>query len=489
MSHLTRHMRRAAALAALLLAIPAAARAQLRVHPLFADGAVLQRGMPVPVWGWAPSGERVTVSVAGHSASATAKDGAWKVRLPALTAGGPYLMTVATPHDTLRLRDVLVGELWVAGGQSNMGFTLGKEAGADTLVPAAGDSLLRLFLVKRDSADTALQTVRGGAWQASTPQSAAPFSAVAYLFARELRRSLGVPVGVVGSYWGGTPAEAWTPRAALEQEAKLKPLLERTDAYRRDPSLRPGAVPKNPQHPALLYNAMIAPLAGVATRGVIWYQGEANAPRGEEYRTLFPTMIRSWRRAWGRDTLPFLFVQLPGYIAQTDSLEPPAGTSKWAALRDAQLFTTQRLPATAMVVSIDQGEAHNLHPTHKAVVAHRLALAALATEYGRHVAWAGPRVVSLGSRGVAAVVAFAMDSGGLAVRGDTLAGFEARTADGAWHPARAAVHGRAVYLWVPGGGRAVAVRYDWGDFPFGNLVDRAGLPASPFRIEHVGNVP
>jgi sialate O-acetylesterase len=466
--------------AALLL--PVAAHAQLRVNPLFTDGAVLQRGMAVPVWGWAPNGDRVTVSVAGRSASAVASGGAWRVRLPALAAGGPYTMTVATAHDTLRVQGVLVGEVWIAGGQSNMGFTLAREAGADSLVPAAGDSLLRLFLVKRDSADSALQAVRGGAWASSTPASAAGFSAVAYLFARELRRSLGVPVGVIGSYWGGTPAEAWTPRAALEAEPALKPLLEKADARRKDPSLRPGGPAKNPQHPGLLYNAMIAPLQPVAVRGVIWYQGETNAPRGEEYRTLFPTTIRSWRRGWGRDSLPFLFVQLPGYIAQADSLEPAPGTSRWAELRDAQLFTSRTVPRTAMVVAIDQGDAHNLHPTHKQVVAHRLALAALATEYGRPVAWSGPRASSLGIRGDTAVVGFVHDSGGLAVRGDTLAGFEALTADGAWHPARATVRRGEVRVWVPGRSGPTAVRYDWGDFPFGNLVDRAGLPAAPFRL-------
>lgn len=467
-------------LAVLLLTGAATAGAQPRPHPLFTDGAVLQRNAPVPVWGTARPGERVTVSVAGRSASAvTGADGWWRVRLAPMAAGGPYVLTIAGARDTVRRRDVLVGEVWVAGGQSNMGFTLERATGADTVIPQSGDALLRLFTVRRDTSDTLRHTLvepRQGGWSRAAPSTVPSMSAVAYFFARELRRTLGVPVGVIHASWGGTPAEAWTTRATMARVPALRARVAQLDAERRDPSLRKGPAPKNPQGAALMFNAMIAPLAPYAMRGVIWYQGEANAARAEQYRVLFPALIGDWRAAWGQGDFPFLFAQLPGYLP--DSVETTR--ARWAALRDAQALAARVVPNAYMAVTLDQGDPHNLHPPTKHVVGARLALQARAHVYGQPVEADGPRLASTGSRGDTLVLAFT-HARGLALRADS--GFDVRAGDGPWMPARAVVRGGRVLVWSLGVRAPTDARYAWADAPPVTLWNAAGLPAAPFRTD------
>jgi sialate O-acetylesterase len=475
---MSRALRAVGALGLLTLAAPS--QAQVRLHPLFVDGAVLQRGARLPVWGTAAAGERVTVAVAGQRATAVAgADGAWRVTLAPLSAGGPHTLVAAGRADTARARDVLVGEVWVAGGQSNMGLVTRRVPGADTVLAQARDSLLRVFLVGQDSADAPIAAPRRGAWARADSASVAGFSAVAYLFARELRRTLGVPVGVIGSYWGGTTAETWAARETMDRVPALQPLLARFDAEQRDPSLRRLPLPRAPKRPAILYNAMIAPLQPYGIRGAIWYQGESNAGRAQEYRALFPAVIDSWRAGWGQGDFPFLFVQLPGYLP--DTVETPRAT--WAQLRAAQLHVARTMPNVGMIVSTDQGEPRDLHPTRKDVVAARLARAARALAYGEPIAWAGPRFDALRVRGDTAELTFTHVGRGLAVQGDTLAGFELADASGRWIPARAVVRGTRVLAWSPALRAPVAARYGWRDFPQGTLTDADGLPASPFRTD------
>ncbi|GLC23647.1 sialate O-acetylesterase [Roseisolibacter agri] len=470
-------LRALAALGAFTLAAPA--HAQVTLHPLFVDGAVLQRGVRLPVWGTAPAGERVTVTVAGQRATAVAgADGAWRVRLAPLAAGGPHVLVAAGRADTARARDVLVGEVWVAGGQSNMGLVTRRVPGADTVLAQAPDSGLRLFLVGQDSADAPIAAPRRGTWTRADSATVAGFSAVAYYFARDLRRRLGVPVGIIGSYWGGTTAETWASRPAMDRVPALQPLLARFDAEQRDPSLRKLPLPKAPKRPAILYNAMIASLQPYAIRGAIWYQGESNAGRATEYRALFPAVIDGWRAGWGQGDFPFLFVQLPGYLP--DTVETPR--ANWAQLRAAQLHVARTVPNVGMIVSHDQGEPHDLHPTRKDVVGARLARAARALAYGEPVAWAGPRFEALRVRGDTAELTFS-HARTLVARGDTLAGFELAGADGRWVPARAVVRGARVLAWSPALRAPTAARYGWRDFPIANLTDTDGLPASPFRTD------
>jgi len=475
-----------------LIACTAPAAAQLRPNPLFADGAVLQRGVPVPVWGTgARSGERVAVSLGAQRVSATAAaDGRWTARLAPLAAGGPYALVIAGERDTVRVRDVMAGEVWVAGGQSNMGLTLERAAGGDTVLPRSADSLLRVFLVGRDTADTALAAVRRGRWARADSAALRNFSAVAYFFARDLRRAMpGVAVGVIGSYWGGTGAAPWASRAALERVPALRGMLLRADSVRVDPSRSPpraqsggpGGAARNPQHPGVLHNAMIAPLQPYAIRGAIWYQGEANAGRADEYRTLFPTMIADWRAGWGQGDFPFLFVQLPNYLPDTvETLR-----ARWAQLRAAQLHASRVVPNAAMVVTVDLGEPHNLHPTRKDVVGARLALAARAVAYGeRNVEYAGPRYESMAARGDSVLLAFTHRGGGLRLApADSVTGFEVAGADGVWAPARAALRGDRVLVWSPAVRAPKVVRYGWLDNPPVTLTSAEGLPASPFRTD------
>ena len=475
----------------LLAALGARADAQPRPNPLFADGAVLQRDARVPVWGTASPGERVTVRMAGQRATATADaDGAWRVTLAPLRAGGPHVLTVAG-RDTVRVRDVLVGEVWVASGQSNMALALGRAAGADTVLPRSADSLLRVFVVGQDTSETPLRAVRRGTWARADSASLRGFSAVAYFFARDLRRALGagVPVGVIGSYWGGTNAEAWTPRAAMTGDSTLETIVRQRDAERRDPSMRTTPVPRNPHWIAPLYNAMVAPLHPYAIRGVVWYQAESNATRAAAYRSLFPALVRGWRSGWGQGDFPFVYVQLPNYLP--NGAERPRPT--WAEMRAAQLHASRVLPNVAMVVTTDQGDPADLHPTRKDVVGARLARAARAVAYGERVAWSGPRWSSMTVRGDTAVLAFTHVGGSLVLRADSLpgaaAGFEVAAADGRWAPARAAVRGDRLHVWSDAVRAPTAIRYGWADAPPVTLYDTEGLPASPFRTDDAPPAP
>jgi sialate O-acetylesterase len=466
------------AIAAALLALGTTrADAQLRLNSVFTDGAVLQRDVAVPVWGMGTPGTAVKVEVPRHAAVAKVNaDGRWRVKLGAMPATAtPFGMTVSAGADTVRVRDLLVGEVWVAGGQSNMGLTLARAAGADTILPRTADAGLRVFLVARDSAPTPpANGVRKGRWAHADSASLHDFSAVAYFFARELRRSLGVPVGVIGSYWGGTNAEAWTDRARMERgDSVLRAIVAKSDAERRDSSLR--TAPRNPNWPAALYTTMIAPLQPYAIRGAIWYQGEANARRATVYRTLFPETIASWRAGWEQGDFPFLFVQLPNYLP--DSVEKPRAT--WAELREAQRAVSRSVPNAVMVTTIDQGEAHNLHPTRKDEVGRRLAVAARATVYGERVEWSGPQYERHALRGDTIVVDFS-HAAGLTLRAGATTGIELAGADGRWVPAQAIVRGTQVLAWSPDAHAPVGVRYAWRDDPPVTLWNAAGLPASPF---------
>ena len=625
----------------------------MKLASLFCDHAVLQRDLPIPVWGWAEPGETITVSLAGNQAAATAgADGAWRATLPALPAGGPHEMAVAG-RETIVLRDLLIGEVWVCSGQSNMQMTLNTVQNGEGEVAESDYPNIRLFTVPNIPAMAPKADIEA-AWKVCSPITSGPFSAVGYFFGRKLHKELDVPVGLINTSWGGTVAEAWTSSEGLHSAPELKGIadlldgLDPTDAgaaafqqameawnnanNRKDTenlgypqgwadpaapdadwdSMRlpaywkthglvingvlwfrlevdvptawagqeltlslgtidkadatyfnnvkvggvtledredaynvrrvytvPGALVRagrnliavrifshvwaggmvgrteelylacgqesiplagewryrveaefgnftgpasmplgegNPNTPTVLFNGMIHPLLPYGIHGAIWYQGESNAARGMEYRTLFPAMITDWRKHWGQGDFPFYFVQLANFGAGTDS----GFDSQWAELREAQTMTLA-LPNTGMAVIIDIGESTDIHPHNKQDVGLRLALNALAKTYGRDVACSGPMLREARVEGNAIRLCFD-HAEGLTSLGE-LTGFAIAGADRQFTRADAVIDGETVVVSSPAVPAAVAVRYGWAEDPKCTLYNQAGLPMSPFRTD------
>ena len=634
------------AISLLVFTLPSAF-ADVTPNPLFANNAVLQQGMKVPIWGNADPGEKITVEFAGQSVSAIADaEGKWLVHLAPLKAGGPHTLTISGKN-TITLTNLLVGEVWVCSGQSNMERQLGLRAGQKPItdwkheVASANYPAIRHFGVAQTMSLTPLPTVKGS-WAVCSPQTVADFTAVGYFFGRDLFRARHVPIGLIHSSWGGTPAEAWTSKAALRKlpdmtamleefeqlqvdpegvrrryEARLETWFRANDAgsaegkswdapglstdawkpmtlptlwekagepdlngvvwfrktfdlpegaaqmaaelhlgmiddidttwvngvkvgaingynvvrkypvpvgilkagqnvvavrvldtgggggiwgdqklqlvFKGDGSLPPvnlsgpwqyriglnlkGAprppmsVGLNANAPTVLYNGMIAPLLPYAIRGMIWYQGEANVGREKQYQTLFPAMIADWRRVWGEGDFPFLFVQIAPFKEMTPEI------------REAQLLTWQHTPNTAMAVTIDCGDANDIHPAHKQPVGARLALAARALAYHEKLEYSGPVFDSVKVKGAQATLRFTHLGGGLVAKGGSLIGFTVAGPDKVFHPAQAEIRGRTVVVTSDAVAQPAAVRYGWANVPEGNLFNRAGLPASPFRTD------
>jgi sialate O-acetylesterase len=634
----------------LLLLCPLAAglrsRADVVPASLFCDHAVLQQGMPIPVWGTADDGEKVTVTLAGQTVSTVARDGKWSVRLAPLPAGGPHVLTIAGKN-RIEISDVLIGEVWVCSGQSNMERQLGPREGQQPIknwqaeAAAADFPQIRHFGVAQHLA-LAPQTRAEGQWLVCTPQTAPEFTAVGFFFGRALHLARGTPVGLIHSSWGGTPAEAWTSREGLARIPEFADSVARLEKFAKDPAAaradyehdldrwfeendrgsKPGApwnaeafedkawpvmrlpvkweeaglpdfdgivwfrrevevpaawaghdvelhlgaiddidttwvngrfagstnvwntprvyhlaagtlhagrnviavrvldtggygglwgggdamrlvraddpaqiiavdgewryeaslfshnAPPPPVNvsgsagaPTVLYNGMIAPLEPYAIRGVIWYQGEANAGQAQLYRRLFPNLVADWRRAWGQGDFPFLYVQIAPFREM-----PPE-------IREAQRLSLAKIPHSAMAVTIDVGNANDIHPTDKKPVGERLALAARALAYGEKIEYSGPLFESLQIDGQRAVLRFSHVGGGLVANGGELKGFTLAGADKVFHAARATIVGDTVEVTADGVSTPSAVRYGWANVAEGNLFNRAGLPASPFATD------
>ncbi len=652
-----------------------AAHAEVTPNPLFADHAVLQQDMEVPVWGTAEPGEVVAVEIAGQTVSTTTgADRKWLVRLAPMKAGGPFTLTISGKNK-IALTDILIGEVWVCSGQSNMERQLGLRVGQQPIanwekeIAAANYPQIRHFGVAQTKALTPLQTVKGR-WDVCTPEAVKDFTAVGYFFGRALHLARHVPIGLVHSSWGGTPAEAWTSEAGLRRlpdfaatSEQLKLMMADPEAARRKyqaqletwfaandsgsakggswsapalvdagswksmtlptlwedagepdlngvvwfrktfdlpasaaqaaaelqlgmvddidttwvngvevgfttgynlvrkyavtasvlkpgrnviavrvldtgggggiwgeeklqlvfkgkPSLQPGRVGSPPALPAadhrgrawepfegshiidlsgpwqyrigmnlqegpwpptgfsgdvntptVLFNGMITPLLPYAIRGVIWYQGESNVRREQQYRTLFPALIADWRRAWGEGEFPFLFVQIAPHRDMTPEL------------REAQLLSWQHTPNTAMAVTMDCGDANDIHPAHKQPVGARLALAARALAYGERLEYSGPVFDSMQVKGGRATLQFTHLGGGLVAQAGPLKGFTIAGPDKVFHPAQAKIRGKTVVVTSAAVPEPVAVRYGWANVPEGNLFNKANLPASPFRTD------
>ncbi len=511
----------------LILAVCALAlktRAEVKPNLLFSDGAVLQQNATIPVWGSAKDGEKVAVTFDGQTESAVAKDGKWMVRLKPHKAGGPFTMTIAG-ENTITVNNVLVGEVWVCSGQSNMAWPLKQAGNAATEIPSANYPKFRMFTVTQK---TALypQTELTGKWVECSPATVGNFSAVGYFFGRDIHKATGAPVGMVHSSWGGTPAESWTSLSGLEKDselhgyvetvkslmakydatsaklpqemadyqAKLKvwnekvgwPLKKADEAWAKEnakniaegkPTVRrpepseprptpPTSLDGGNHSPTTLYNAMIAPLIPYAIKGAIWYQGESNEGKGFEYRTLFPRMIADWREKWGQGDFPFLFVQLA-----------PLG-NRWVNVWEAQLLTWKKTPNTGMAVTTDVGGS--LHPLQKEPVGARLALAARAVAYGEKIEYSGPEYDSFKIDQSRVIISFKHLGGGLVAKDGPLNGFTIGGADKKFFPAKAEIQGDTVVVTSEKVTSPVAVRYLGVRGSEMNLWNKAGLPASPF---------
>lgn len=487
-------------LAVALLVTPALL-AEVRVPLVIGQHMVLQRDVPARIWGTAAVEEPVTVRFRGQELKTAGDElGRWSVHVWPGEAGGPFELRIEGPNNRVVVDDILVGDVWVASGQSNMEWPMSRSRDADKEIAAATDPNIRFFRVMHKVSDVPLEDVQGPGWRAAAPDTMRDASAVAWFFARSLQRHLKVPIGVIQSAWGGTPAEAWTSGRALAADPALQPAFtewarvlaaypEASAAYMRrvkewensgSKGNRP-APPQGPGHqwqPAGLYNGMIAPLTPYAVRGFIWYQGESNATpaRAHYYHRLFSTMIRDWRRAWGLGELPFLFVQLANY-------GKVAPDNKWAELREAQTETLA-LRNTGMAVTIDIGDPQDIHPTNKQDVGARLALAARTIAYGeRGLVYSGPLYRQATREGSAMRVWFDHTGGGLKSNGGELRGFTIAGRDGRFAPATARIEKNTVVVSSPDVPQPVSVRYGWEASPELNLFNAEGLPASPFRSD------
>ena len=507
---------RSALAAFLVLSLATTAAADVKLAGVFGPHMVLQRGMSVPVWGRAEAGETVTVTLAGQSKSVTADPhGKWSVRFPSLEAGGPHVLRVQG-KTAVEVPDVLVGEVWLCSGQSNMARTVRviEPPNMKAEIRAACYPRLRMLQVAHKNATTP-QDDCAATWQICSPETVGAFSATAYFFGRDLHQALGVPVGLINASLSGTRIEAWTSIEAQRAVSDLRPLVEEYErsvknydtaaaeqVYQRQLSRWKGqqskakadgkaplSRPMLPHSPdqlpsgfGVLYNAMIAPAAPYAIRGAIWYQGETNASsKPKIYGRQLKTMIANWRETWQEGDFPFLFVQLPNFREPQREPSEPVG---WTLIREQFLQTLRNVPNTGMAVTIDIGQVDNIHPQNKPEVGRRLALWALAKTYGRDLVACGPLYRSMKRAGEKIVIEFDDVDGGLVAKGsDKLRGFVIAGDDKRFVWADARIEGETVVVSSPEVKTPASVRYGWAMNPACNLYNKAGLPASPFRTD------
>jgi sialate O-acetylesterase len=498
------------------------AQAEVRLPHVFSDHMVLQRNQPIPVWGWAEPGETVTVQMGETSVRGAADaQGKWRIMLPSQTNIGPFTLTVSG-SSTVTFHDVLVGEVWLCSGQSNMEMGMKMIRDSANEIAAGFHPQMRLLLVPRKISPLPVEDFDSH-WNVCNPETLSQggwngFSAAAYFFARELQAKLNVPVGVIESSWGGTRIEPWTPpngfaavttlsniseqvQLALPTSTEHKRALNKAladmelwEEAARGSMLSEGMVPElptvssnfwvelNPQTPTALYNGMIQPLVPYAIRGALWYQGESNHGEGASYTDKMKALIAGWRQLWEQGDFPFLYVQIAPFVY--DNEDPEILPVFWEA-QNAAL----KIPNTGMAVINDIGDTQDIHPKNKAEVGRRLALLALAGTYGqRNVIASGPIFRDLKPDGATLRVNFDSVGSGLASRdGKPLSWFEVIDANGSgFVPADARIHGNTIILSAKNAPHPVAMRFGWNKTAEPNLMNREGLPASAFRA---GDVP
>lgn len=492
-------------IAASLHANLGALRADVRLPAIFSDHLVLQQGVAVPVWGWADPGEKVSVAFGGTTVDVVAgADGAWTAKIGPLPVNAMAGTLTVKGRNEIVIRDVLVGEVWLGSGQSNMAMTVSRSKDFPAEQPAANFPAIRMF--KEESARAASPQREGkGKWVICMPETVGNFSAALYFFGREIHRAVGAPVGLINSSVGGTPIESWIAEETQRASPELKGFFAGPDQPRevsaeerrayevnlakweeavKAGKKTKGKAPRRPQDPAEvanrkadiggLFNGKIAPLIPYALRGMLWYQGEANTFPGKAdfYEAQLRLLVSDWRARWGAE-IPFAWAQLPNF----------SGSGRdWPAVREA-MRNTLALPRTGMAITIDVGEANDIHPKNKQEVGRRLALWALGTVYRREVpAVSGPLPAGHEVRDGAIAVRFQHANGGLVAKDGALRGFEIAGADGKWGPAEARISADRVIVSSSAVPQPAAVRYAWANLPDVSLYNGAGLPASPFRV-------
>ncbi len=542
------------------------ARADVKVPGIFGDNMVLQEQAKLPIWGWADPGEKITVTLGQASVSTQATpDGSWRVDLPSVPQSTDGQVLTIAGKNTLTFQNVLVGDVWVASGQSNMQFGIQNDGRGAAAIAAADEPQIRLFMVPTQTSlepKTDFGTVwtdhLEGKWLICNPTILTGkwgwggFSAVAYYFGREIHHVTGRPIGLIDASVAGTPAQAWTSLSGLQKEPDLGhyvsdhqkvedgyaqaeadyPKLKADfDAATEQWNLNVGTVynqeleqwktaaqqantagqpappqpkPSSPKPiaplppdggthlPSTLFNGMIAPFIPYAIKGVVWYQGEQNSNNAKEYVTLFPRLITDWREKWSQGDFPFIYVQLANWGAPQKA---PIEVGGWPLVREAQLKTLT-LPNTAMATAIDVGDPFDLHPKDKLDVGLRLALAARHLAYGENIVASGPLYDAMKIEGANIRLTFKESGSGLTLgvppwtpTGTTppppteLKGFAISGSDRKWVWAKAEIEGNDVVVSAPGVTSPIAVRYDWAPSPTGNLYNKEGLPASPFRTD------
>lgn len=487
----------------------------LHIASIFSDNMVLQRDSIIPVWGTAKPGNSIKIQIAGQTKAAIADaNGNWQIRLDPIKVQSSLEMLVSDSENTVKFKNVAVGEVWIASGQSNMQWSLAasetssRKGAANNQIDLAGASFpdIRLFFVNRSVADKP-QPDCNGHWEICSPETVKKYSAVGYYFARDLHTTLKVPVGLIHSCWGGTQIESWIPQEILETDADFQPILKRYkencenypiekekwgkqinqwEILAEEAKKNNNPVPAKPKEPEpwgpnhyrspyKLFNAMISPLIPYRIRGAIWYQGESNVSRGYQYRKLFPAMISTWRKKWSQGDFPFYYVQLPPYKY------PQEYTA--AELREAQLLAL-KIPNTGMAVTMDIGEVNNIHPRIKEPVGKRLALWAFAKIYGfEDIVYSGPIYKNAIVQGGKIKINFDYTGSGLIVKGNCLTDFEIAGADRKYFVAKAEIDGNSVIVYNPQVNQPEAVRYAWSNTAQPDLFNEEGLPASPFRTD------
>lgn len=497
---------------ATFLCIYIAGFAYVHLPDILSDSMVLQQNMRVPLWGNALPGEAVTVTFNGQQKNTKANDqGKWIIYLDPMKANATPQTMIIRGINTIHLKGILIGEVWLCSGQSNMQHTLSTTNNGDSVIASAHDPMLRLFNVNRQ---VAFKHKYGpiGQWNSCTPASLRPFSAAAYYFGVELQKKLHVPVGIINDSYGGSQAEAWTPRAYLhtpelqpcidrekmweaqraavqEQYAKALEAWKKYAANERAAGRKPKEAPHQPEAlreyriAGSLYENMIAPLIPFAIKGNIWYQGESNEDRAEQYGVLLPTLIRAWREKWNEGNFPFGIVQLPNYRDH----QPYPEDAAWSHLRDAQRWTTDTILNTGLIVTIDIGEAHNIHPHDKLDVGKRMCRWVLADVYKKDLLPGGPVFDKAVVKGSRIIVNFTVTGSGLRTTdGKVPQEFALADKDHQWHWAKAKITGKStVAVWSKEVKNPVAVRYAFNSNPLDpNLTNDSGVPASPFRSDN-----
>ncbi len=451
----------------------------LSVSNVFQTNMVLQRDTDINVWGWADPNEELTITIGETKVTTTADDkGTWSVQVAAPETGGPYDLIVSGLDASVVFKNVLVGEVWICAGQSNMEWPLidsiefENDEAREQFISSINDAKMRLYSVPQAALDKpASDFTEPSVWQECTPDTIGNFSGVAYFFAHYLRQSsklAEMPIGLIKCSYSGTPCESWTSREALKSDEVFQPLLEQWDANSDD---------RGPNRPSSLFNGMVSPLAPMSVRGVIWYQGESNVGRGQQYAHLFPAMIKDWRGWFKQGDIPFYYVQLaPFRYTQSN---PQALAEVW----DAQVKSL-RVPNTGMVATVDIGNPQDIHPKNKKVVGQRLAMLARSHTYGEtDLACFGPAYLDKKISGDRIIIEF-RHSEGLKSSGSEVTGFTICGDDQQFVPAKAEIRDGKVVVWSDQVPKPTEVRYLWDDSATASLFNGAGLPASPFRTDN-----